>query len=287
MSVVAVSPDGQRIAFGLSFPEAPPQIFVRPLGALTATPVAGGERGTDPFWSPDSRQIAFWGDRGGLKIVDPPAVRPGSCAGTPRRRQRTERAGVGVTSSSSRPWAGFPGCRPREANRSRWARSFLERPGGSGPSSCPTAATTCISLLRPARKIRASTRVRSGRTCESASWRRSIRPPIPLPANSSSSRTGSWSLSPSTRTGWRSRESRSQSSTKNVARFAGTTTAGRAHFSVSANGVLGWRPGPRGNVGQLTWFDRSGRKTGTVGDPGRVLRTGSFAGRKYGGGVPV
>ena len=29
-----------------------------------------------------------------------------------------------------------------------------------------------------------------------------------------------------------------------VARFSGTTVGGLAHFSVSTNGVLAWRPGP-------------------------------------------
>jgi Tol biopolymer transport system component len=53
-----------------------------------------------------------------------------------------------------------------------------------------------------------------------------------------------------------------------VSRFPGTVLAGRAHFSVSTNGVLAWRPGATTEHRQLTWFDRSGRKLGTLGEPG-------------------
>ncbi|HEV2423593.1 MAG TPA: protein kinase [Terriglobia bacterium] len=46
---------------------------------------------------------------------------------------------------------------------------------------------------------------------------------------------------------------------------------GRAAFSVSGNGVLAYRSSPPGNPGdiaQLTWRDRSGRKLGEIGSPG-------------------
>ena len=56
-----------------------------------------------------------------------------------------------------------------------------------------------------------------------------------------------------------------------VSRFPGTVLAGRALFSVSTNGVLAWRPGPTTEQRQLTWFDRSGRKLGTLGEPGAYV----------------
>ncbi|HEY6548724.1 MAG TPA: protein kinase, partial [Vicinamibacteria bacterium] len=65
-----VSPDGQRIAFSMSLPGSLPQIFVRSLDALAPTAVPGGEMSFLPFWSPDSRQIAFWGLKTGLRKVD-------------------------------------------------------------------------------------------------------------------------------------------------------------------------------------------------------------------------
>ena len=53
-----------------------------------------------------------------------------------------------------------------------------------------------------------------------------------------------------------------------VARSAGPVAAGVAQFSVSATGVLAWIP-PLREKEQLTWFDRAGRKLGTVGEPMR------------------
>jgi Tol biopolymer transport system component len=40
-----------------------------------------------------------------------------------------------------------------------------------------------------------------------------------------------------------------------------------AAYAASANGVLAWRSGSGLAAMQLTWFDRSGRKLGTVGEP--------------------
>jgi hypothetical protein len=38
------------------------QLWVRPLDALAAQPLAGTEGATYPFWSPDSRYLAFFAD---------------------------------------------------------------------------------------------------------------------------------------------------------------------------------------------------------------------------------
>ena len=65
---VAISPDGLKIVYagqrsGVS------QLWLRPLASMTAAPMPGTERGSAPFWSPDSRSIAFFAD-GALKRVD-------------------------------------------------------------------------------------------------------------------------------------------------------------------------------------------------------------------------
>jgi Tol biopolymer transport system component len=58
---LAVSPDGREIAMVL-VKEGKQQIWVRPLEALEATPLAGTDDATNPFWSPDSQYIAFFAD---------------------------------------------------------------------------------------------------------------------------------------------------------------------------------------------------------------------------------
>jgi eukaryotic-like serine/threonine-protein kinase len=60
-----ISPDGRRVAFtGLS--EGRRQLWVRPLDATTPPtpiPLPGTDGAMSPFWSPDSRSLAFFADR--------------------------------------------------------------------------------------------------------------------------------------------------------------------------------------------------------------------------------
>jgi Tol biopolymer transport system component len=63
-----VSPDGKNIVFAARG-EGKNQLFVRSLDSLTPQPIAGTQEGTFPFWSPDSRSIAFFAD-GKLKRTD-------------------------------------------------------------------------------------------------------------------------------------------------------------------------------------------------------------------------
>jgi dipeptidyl aminopeptidase/acylaminoacyl peptidase len=66
---IAVSPDGRRIAFVATGADKNSQIWLRPLDTLAAQPVAGTNGASSPFWSPDSRFLAFFAD-GNLKKID-------------------------------------------------------------------------------------------------------------------------------------------------------------------------------------------------------------------------
>jgi Tol biopolymer transport system component len=268
MSTVAVSPDGQRIAFSVTLPEMPPQIFMRRLDGLTATPVGGAERATDPFWSPDSRQIGFWAINGnGLKKVDPsggPAqIVCRSCASgdggstwgrgdvivfsTLGRLSRVsaqggepEPLGALVPGETGRFWPQFlPDSRhylylslaSRKEDQGIYVGAL-----DSNLRKRIVAAEHTAAYSPPGYLLFIKEGVLVAQPFDADRLEVSGEPVTVLD--------------------------------EDVARFAGTTTAGRAHFSVSTNGVLGWRPGPIGDVRQLTWFDRSGRKTGTVGEPG-------------------
>ncbi len=67
-SAPAVSPNGRRLAFVATMPNAPPQLYVRDLGDLEAHLVAGTEFAEQPFWSPDGTSLAFFA-RGTLRRV--------------------------------------------------------------------------------------------------------------------------------------------------------------------------------------------------------------------------
>ncbi|HKA24407.1 MAG TPA: protein kinase, partial [Candidatus Eisenbacteria bacterium] len=65
---LAISPDGKRVVYGAVDSSSTLRLWVRPLEALEATQLEGTENASLPFWSPDSRFIAFFAD-GKLKKV--------------------------------------------------------------------------------------------------------------------------------------------------------------------------------------------------------------------------
>ena len=58
-TAIALSPDGRSLAFSAVIGEQW-QIYRRQLGELAASPIAGTERGTVPFFSPDGQSLGFW-----------------------------------------------------------------------------------------------------------------------------------------------------------------------------------------------------------------------------------
>ena len=58
--VVAISPDGANIVYVARRGDGPPQLFLRPMDALKAEPIAGTEGAASPFFSPDSQWVAFF-----------------------------------------------------------------------------------------------------------------------------------------------------------------------------------------------------------------------------------
>lgn len=73
----ALSPDGSRLAFLASTESVPrlvqgeSRIWLREMADVEARPLAGTDGATSPFWSPDSRSLAFFAD-GRLKRIDLP-----------------------------------------------------------------------------------------------------------------------------------------------------------------------------------------------------------------------
>lgn len=66
---LSLSPDGKKMTFVSSTGSGRPSLYLRALGAEVAQQLAGTEGASYPFWSPDSRQIAFFAD-GKLKKLD-------------------------------------------------------------------------------------------------------------------------------------------------------------------------------------------------------------------------
>jgi len=60
---VVISPDGQRLAFVASDESGTTRLWVRALDSLDAQPLEGTEGASDPFWSPDSKSLAFFANK--------------------------------------------------------------------------------------------------------------------------------------------------------------------------------------------------------------------------------
>jgi eukaryotic-like serine/threonine-protein kinase len=65
----AVSPNGRQIVFGARRADGQTQLWVHSLDSPTPQPLAGTENARFPFWSPDSRSVGFFAD-GKLKRMD-------------------------------------------------------------------------------------------------------------------------------------------------------------------------------------------------------------------------
>ena len=66
---VAVSPDGRHLAFTGQSGSAPVSLHLRPVNAIAARALSGTEGAFSPFWSPDSRFVAFVAG-GSLKKIE-------------------------------------------------------------------------------------------------------------------------------------------------------------------------------------------------------------------------
>jgi hypothetical protein len=82
---VTISPDGRKITFVAKDTEGKKLLWLRPLDAGAARSIPGTEGATWPFWSPDSRFIAFFAE-GKLKKVDAAGAPPLTLCGAKRGR---------------------------------------------------------------------------------------------------------------------------------------------------------------------------------------------------------
>jgi Tol biopolymer transport system component len=78
----AISPDGEQLVFVASG-NGPSRLWLRPLAATTAQPLAGTDGASGPFWSPDSGSVGFFAD-GKLKRIDLGGAAPRALAAVAR-----------------------------------------------------------------------------------------------------------------------------------------------------------------------------------------------------------
>jgi eukaryotic-like serine/threonine-protein kinase len=258
-SEMAVSPDGRKIVLQLTV-GASSGLYVRPIDSTTLTPVPGGG-GFRPFWSPDGRSVA-WFDRGFMRKVDlsgGPAQTlckmPGfptgatwshedvilfSAAGKlfrlPARGGEPEPFGTLAPGESARFWPQF-----LPDGRRYLYVSVASRPEDQG--------VFVGSLDSDLRKRIVATEYNAAYT---PSGHLLFVKDDALMAQAFDATRLEVSGEPFP-------------VLEEVGLFKGAQPAPHATYSVSANGVLVWRKGLSREPEQLTWYDRSGRKLGTLG----------------------
>ena len=263
---VSVSPDGTRIAFAARDEAHGVLLWVRALDTPDAVPLAGTENGSYPFWSPDGRSIGYFAD-GKLKRVEVVGGTPLALADAPFGKGGTWNAGgtilfapsynsaifrIPAQGGTPRPVTSLDRGRNQNSHRFPWflpdGRHFLFLARASGGSGRPANEVMVGSLdggePRPMVATDNNAAYASGYllyTRERILMARRF-DPVRLRVGADEFAVAS-----------------------GVAVLPG---AAFAVFSVSRTGVLVYDRGTPGELEELVWLDRQGRRTGTLGPPG-------------------
>ena len=276
----ALSPDGTKIAFVTEGPTGK-SLWVQSLDAFDAKSLTGTERAAAPFWSPDGDELAFIAD-GSLKIVKPDG-------GTPRvlasgLRFGSQGALPGTWSSdgtvlflgkSNSLWkVSSKGGEPEPATERNPAAMEQDH---YGAFFLPDGRHF-IALVRRGAELRLE--VMLGELASNA------RKPLLIDvtyAQYAPGRNGRRSHLIFVRGGkliarpFDDDKLELTGSERTLAEnVAFTLGGGLADFSVSADGVLAYRHAAAGAQEEMAWYDRMGKRDGTLGDrrghPRNIIR---------------
>jgi Tol biopolymer transport system component len=252
---VALSPDGRRMTFSAIGAVGKNQLWLRPLDALTAQPLAGTEDAIHPFWSPDSRYIGFFA-AGKLKKLDTAGGPPLTLCDAPSGRGGTwSQDGVILFS-------------PNGTDSGLYRVSSL----GGAPTSLGLDVTGRWPWFLPDGRhflFSSAATVRLGsldsrqtqvlvETLSDAEYtqgrlvylREDMLMAQPFDPTKPALRGEAVPIG------------------ENIASIGSQR---RGVFSVSQNGVLAYQSGVSGGGHQLTWVDRAGKRLGTLGEPGSMM----------------
>jgi len=262
----ALSPDGRRIAF-VATSSGINMLWVRPLSGLSAQPLAGTEGASFPFWSPDSRSLAFFAN-GKLKKIEASGGPPQSLADATSGRGGTwNRQGVILFAPSTRDSIYRVSAAGGESSpvtkldvkaaefSQRWpvflpdGRRFLFlSQNRMGPTGNERNSICAASLDGGERKVlfNGNTNVVYAPPGHLLFYRERILLARPFDPKKLRFTEEAFPVA------------------EDVLFYANIATA---VFSASDNGLLAYQTGSGGGVMRLTWFDRSGKTTGGVGAP--------------------
>ena len=262
---VEISPDGRSLAFVARTDVGRNVLFVRSLDGLEPRPLPGTEGATRPFWSPDGRQLGFFADKT-LKTVALSGGLPIPLASAEDARGGTwNRDGVIVFSpgfagplhqvssagGQARPVTKLDASRRETTHRYPYFLPdgkhfiYLARSDFTGPGNPPVISVASLESSQ-------------GRVLLSAPSN-----PVYASGHLLVVREGALMAHPFDAT----RLEISDEAVRVVDNVQFDRRFGRAVFSASETGTLVYQEGTGQGVSQLVWFDRSGTRIGTVGEP--------------------
>jgi len=257
-----VSPDGRHVAFIATDKSGKTLLYVRMRGALAARPLPETDDATLPFWSPDSRQLGFFA-RGSLKTIGVSGGGPQTLASAPVPRGGTwssEDVIVFVPYPNELPRripaAGGNATAvpvPEPVNERRWFPSFL-----------PDGRHYLYLGIDVTRRTPAAIRVASLDSTESTELMRSGTSAVYAEPGYLIFRREDALVAQA----FDARRLRLEGTPAVVTDKVGVSAIGyQVLVSASNDGVLAYlEPDPGGH---LVWFDRSGRRLGTLLEAGQ------------------
>ncbi|MDP9268632.1 MAG: protein kinase [Acidobacteriota bacterium] len=262
--VPAISPDGTKIAF-VAVKGTQRSIWLRTLSTGESKSLAGTEDGYGPFWSPDSRYLAFFANSKLQKVAAEGGPAESICDAEDARGGSWSNKGVIVfTPTRFSPLFSVPatGGKPTQVTElgtalsHRWP-SFL--PDGEHflfVSSLSGSASSASNVLLGSIKSKtAKVAVASAYNAEYARGELFFIRDEKLVAQQFDPDRGELSGEPTV--------------LSSDLQIDGLFS--HALYSVSASGLLVFEPGTVTNEAQLIWYDRQGKQLGILGTPGRFI----------------
>jgi Tol biopolymer transport system component len=260
-----VSPDGRRLVFTTTTAEGKTQLWIRALASLTSVPLAGTEGATFPFWSADGEHIGFFAD-GKLKRIDAAGGFPLTLYDAPNGLGGTwNREGVIVFAPSIEgplyqiSAAGGTASAVTILDSSKregthawpWflpdGRHFLYRAGSTGAIDGTIHVASIDSPGHDSRIIMQS----QSNALYSQGYLLFLREKTLMAQPFDAKRLAT-----------------TAEAVPVAEQVRILPTYWRAAIAVSANGFLVYRSGESAAGAQLAWFDRNGKQTATLGQPG-------------------
>jgi Tol biopolymer transport system component len=258
-----ISPNGHHLAFTASSGGGPTLLWIRALDSFDAHPLSGTDGAGFPFWSPDGRAVAFFAG-GQLKTID--------IDGSPLQLVAEVSAQWGSWGSKGDIvfTTGEGVYRVRASGGAPQAILADEGSRGlrfGGPEFLPDGDHFLLGVIEPDKpQNQVSIYIGSlTNALEQPLLRADSQAIYAAPGYILYMRAGSLIAQPFDAVARRT--TGEPISLPEPAAFVRPQR--RASFSVSQTNVLAYRQGI--TTSQLTWFDRSGRRMGTVGAPGRYV----------------